>query len=60
MKICIEGTAEELSDVAELLAIGRTARHAAEAPKKQVVEVPRRIVRAEDDIPNRDREEGAQ
>lgn len=59
MKVTIEGTTEEMLEVAKLLTIGRTSRHAFEVPKN--TDTTRRDVgdiQARDNIPNRFREEG--
>lgn len=54
MKVTVEGTAEELLDLAELLAMGRDTRRSIEVPKN----IDRGTIRARDDVPNRFREEG--
>ena len=61
MKVTFKGTAEELLDLAELLVLGTTSRHATGVPKNRSASA-RYVgkVQAEDDVPNRYREEGAQ
>lgn len=55
MKVTVEGTAEELLDLVELLALGKGCR------SSKNTNTARRDVRdlqARDDVPNRFREEG--
>lgn len=59
MKVTVEGTAEELLDLAELLTLGRTSRRAIEVPKHTNASARDvRAIRARDEMPNRFREEG--
>lgn len=54
MKVTVEGTAEEMLEVAELIAYGRAYRSSLRGPKDR--DTTTRNVG--DDIPNRFREEG--
>lgn len=54
MKVTIEGTAEEMFEVAELIVYGRASRDSVRGPKDR--DTPTRNVG--DDVPNRFREEG--
>ena len=61
MKVTIEGTAEELLDLVEIIAYGRDSLRAIRVPKN--TDTSRRdvgVVQTGDDVPNRYREEGVQ
>lgn len=65
MKVTIEGTTEEMLEVAELIAYGRAYRGSIRGPKDRDTatdggRVYAEPVRPGDDVPNRDREEGVQ
>ena len=58
MKVTIEGTAEEILDLNELLALGRDS-HRFQRRSKNINSTAREIPPG-DDVPNRFREEGVQ
>lgn len=61
MKVSLEGTTEEFLGMAELLAIGRATRRATGVPNdKYAAPSDVRRVQANDDVPDRFREEGVQ